>query len=407
MSAAAAAPISPQHAPLTPPTTGSPGPVSPASSGAAADPNGPAQSAAGPARRKTSRRANTAERRATHNAVERQRRETLNGRFLDLAALLPNLASVRRPSKSAIVNSSIALIHTQRRARALAGRELRVLKAETDALRRELNEWRDRANLPRVDEGPRSAEFQALMVLDDADEAGEDEVRRAYEMAAIPCGGDDDGLEYDSYEAQPVPPSAHPDFHAQQQQQQQQQALHPQLHAAALHMQQQHQAALQQQPRPMSVHIPTQAHFDQQTAAQLFAEPAGMSPTADKVAAWQLLQHQQQQQQYHHQQQQHQQQMFTPPPSSHGQRFAPYPPAPPPPQPVQFRSDDDASSVSSARSSGSPPTQTGQFDMPPTLAAGATPADFARFWAQPQQPATVNAPFGQPNKVGYPMGFAM
>lgn len=400
-SAAAPAPISPQHAPLTPPTTGSPGPVSPASSGAAADPSGAAQSAAGPARRKTSRRANTAERRATHNAVERQRRETLNGRFLDLAALLPNLASVRRPSKSAIVNSSIALIHTQRRARALAGRELRVLKAETDALRRELNEWRDRANLPRVDEGPRSAEFQALMVLDDADEAGEDEVRRAYEMAAIPCGGDDDGLEYDGYDAPPVappPPSAHADFHAQQ------------LQAAALHMQQQHQAALQQQqqqagPRPMSVHIPPQAHFDQQTAAQLFAEPAGMSPTADKVAAWQLLQHQQQQQQpqYHHhphpQQPQHQQQMFTPPPSSHGQRFAPYPAAPAPVQ--QFRSDDDASSVSSARSSGSPPTQTGQFDMPPTLAAGATPADFARFWAPPPQ-----QPFGQP-KAGYPMGFAM
>ncbi|KAF9524479.1 hypothetical protein CPB83DRAFT_738245, partial [Crepidotus variabilis] len=46
-------------------------------------------------KRKPSRRANTAERRATHNAVERQRRETLNGRFLDLAALLPNLSQIR------------------------------------------------------------------------------------------------------------------------------------------------------------------------------------------------------------------------------------------------------------------------------------------------------------------------
>ncbi|GBE81635.1 hypothetical protein SCP_0400060 [Sparassis crispa] len=66
-----------------------------------------------------SQRANTAERRATHNAVERQRRETLNGRFLDLAALLPNLSQIRRPSKSSIVNSSIAHVHSSRRHRLL------------------------------------------------------------------------------------------------------------------------------------------------------------------------------------------------------------------------------------------------------------------------------------------------
>ncbi|KAJ7106707.1 hypothetical protein C8R44DRAFT_987317 [Mycena epipterygia] len=43
------------------------------------------------------------QRRASHNAVERERRETLNARFLDLAAFLPNLKYLRRPSKSAIV----------------------------------------------------------------------------------------------------------------------------------------------------------------------------------------------------------------------------------------------------------------------------------------------------------------
>ncbi|KAH0588360.1 hypothetical protein H2248_004216 [Termitomyces sp. 'cryptogamus'] len=57
-----------------------------------------------PGRAAASRRANTAKRRATHNAVECQRRETLNGRFL-----------IRRPSKSSIVNSSIAHIHASRR----------------------------------------------------------------------------------------------------------------------------------------------------------------------------------------------------------------------------------------------------------------------------------------------------
>ncbi|KIK91242.1 hypothetical protein PAXRUDRAFT_640097 [Paxillus rubicundulus Ve08.2h10] len=139
-------------------------------------------------KRKPSRRANTAERRATHNAVERQRRETLNGRFLDLAALLPNLSQIRRPSKSAIVNSSIAHIHSSRRHRLLASRELRLLKLETDALLRELNEWRDRAGLPRVDEPVRGEGF--TMVLN-----GEVEV-----LAANVGEEDEEGQQYDGFE---------------------------------------------------------------------------------------------------------------------------------------------------------------------------------------------------------------
>lgn len=140
-------------------------------------------------KRKPSRRANTAERRATHNAVERQRRETLNGRFLDLAALLPNLSQIRRPSKSSIVNSSIAHIHASRRHRLLASRELRLLKIESDALRRELNEWRDRAGLPRVEEPIRAEGF--TMVL-----SGELEV-----LAAINDDEDENGAQsYDGYD---------------------------------------------------------------------------------------------------------------------------------------------------------------------------------------------------------------
>ncbi|XP_006457741.1 hypothetical protein AGABI2DRAFT_182895 [Agaricus bisporus var. bisporus H97] len=136
-------------------------------------------------KRKPSRRANTAERRATHNAVERQRRETLNGRFLDLAALLPNLSQIRRPSKSSIVNSSIAHIHASRRHRFLAARELRMLKHEADALRREVNEWRDRSAIPRVEEPVRSEAF--TMVL-----SGELEV-----IAAVL--GEEDGEEDNDY----------------------------------------------------------------------------------------------------------------------------------------------------------------------------------------------------------------
>ncbi|KAI0647648.1 hypothetical protein C8Q79DRAFT_641606 [Trametes meyenii] len=149
-------PVSPDNAvqTLALPSADGSAPAAPSSSPVAA----PAQS-----KRKPSRRANTAERRATHNAVERARRETLNGRFLDLAALLPNLSQIRRPSKSSIVNSSIAHIHAARRHRLLAARELRILKLESDALRRELNEWRDRSGLPRVDEPVRGEAFQMIL----------------------------------------------------------------------------------------------------------------------------------------------------------------------------------------------------------------------------------------------------
>lgn len=140
--------------------------------------NNPASTTVPTGKRKPSRRANTAERRATHNAVERQRRETLNGRFLDLAGLLPSLSQVRRPSKSAIVNSSIAHIHASCRHRFVAARELRLVKQEADALRRELNEWRDRSALPRVEEPVRGDGFNMIL-------SGEVEV-------VVPTGADDE-----------------------------------------------------------------------------------------------------------------------------------------------------------------------------------------------------------------------
>ncbi|KIY67793.1 hypothetical protein CYLTODRAFT_396476 [Cylindrobasidium torrendii FP15055 ss-10] len=146
-------------------------------------PSDEGHSVGGGQKRKPSRRANTAERRATHNAVERQRRETLNGRFLDLAGLLPNLSQIRRPSKSSIVNSSIAHVHASRRHRLLAARELRTLKMEADALRREINEWRDRAAIPRVEEPVRSEGFGMVM---------------AGELEVIAISGDDEPYDEDN-----------------------------------------------------------------------------------------------------------------------------------------------------------------------------------------------------------------
>ncbi|KAJ7805768.1 hypothetical protein B0H14DRAFT_1587261 [Mycena olivaceomarginata] len=135
----------------------------------------PANPPAGGVKRtaKPNRRANTAERRATHNAVERQRRETLNGRFYDLAALLPNLSQIRRPSKSAIVNSSIAHITASRRHRLLAAQQLRLVKAESDALRAEVNEWRARAGVPGVEEPRRGEGFAVVLAGELEFEAGD------------------------------------------------------------------------------------------------------------------------------------------------------------------------------------------------------------------------------------------
>ncbi|KAK7060027.1 BHLH domain-containing protein [Favolaschia claudopus] len=117
----------------------------------------------GAIRSKSSRRANTAEQRATHNAVERQRRETLNGRFMDLAALLSNLSAIRRPTKSQIVNSSIAHLRASDRQRQVAAGQLRSLKDEADALRHELNAWRARSGMALIEEPTRDETFGILL----------------------------------------------------------------------------------------------------------------------------------------------------------------------------------------------------------------------------------------------------
>ena len=149
--------------------------VSPTSA-SATSPKSPTQM-----KHKPNRRA-TAERRATHNAIKRQCRETLNGRFLvrlshnipkdiqltnfpikDLASLLPSLSQIRCPSKSSIVNSSIAYIHASRHHHLLAYRELHLLKLENDHLRLEINEWRDRAGLMRIKEPVRGEGFGVVI----------------------------------------------------------------------------------------------------------------------------------------------------------------------------------------------------------------------------------------------------
>lgn len=96
---------------------------------------------------------------------------------------MPNLSQIRRPSKSSIVNSSIAHIHASGRYRSIAARELRALKAESDALRRELNEWRERSGIPRLEEPTRGDGFGLII-------SGEAEV-------VVPSQHDDEQMEDD------------------------------------------------------------------------------------------------------------------------------------------------------------------------------------------------------------------
>lgn len=148
----------------------------------------------GPKRR--SRRApNTAERRATHNAVERARRETLNGRFMDLAAALPSMSHVKRPSKSMIVNrckfnfffvylggstSPLAVSYlNQEHCRADCSlclsfftptaldfvdaslqREASLME-ENNSLRKQVNQLRTQLGLPHIDETPSTSTLAA------------------------------------------------------------------------------------------------------------------------------------------------------------------------------------------------------------------------------------------------------
>ncbi|CAE6527513.1 unnamed protein product [Rhizoctonia solani] len=300
-------PASSESSSLTTPLSASfAGSMAPSAFGSFPGPQSAASTGAGAVRRKPSRRANTAERRATHNAVERARRETLNSRFLDLAALLPNLVSVRRPSKSAIVNSSIALIHTQRRARATAGRELRNLKAEADSLRRQLNEWRERACLPSIEEPMRNPEFLALIALEEEDAEEGEEERAAYAMMEMERGmggfmrdgedGDDDsfgpddvlGIESTSPPQPPVAPSM---------------PLAPQVGLA------------------MHGHLPHHLRMPMAMHPYPGFETAGFDPTdAEKLAAWNsqlytALQWQAAQAQAHAHAQAA---LFSPPGSAHG-----------------------------------------------------------------------------------------
>ncbi|KAI8919920.1 hypothetical protein DFJ77DRAFT_450474 [Powellomyces hirtus] len=96
------------------------------------------------------RAVNMAERRAYHNATERARRENLNHRFQELAQALPSLISVRKPSKSVIVNHSLQFVTDVKRKMEIKDRALNSLRNQNAALLTEMNKLKEILGLPQT-----------------------------------------------------------------------------------------------------------------------------------------------------------------------------------------------------------------------------------------------------------------
>ncbi|KAJ7307745.1 hypothetical protein DFH08DRAFT_1051267 [Mycena albidolilacea] len=114
-------------------------------------------------------------RRATRQILSKtkDRRTSLNTRFVHLASLLSSLAEVHRPSKAAVVESSIAYVHSAREHRTLASCELQALHIENQSLCREVNQWRARAGLDANVE-PRRSDLFVLVLTGDMPEIHSD-----------------------------------------------------------------------------------------------------------------------------------------------------------------------------------------------------------------------------------------
>ncbi|KAM0205198.1 hypothetical protein ACHAQD_009217 [Fusarium lateritium] len=79
---------------------------------------------------------------ARNLAIEKQRREALNENFLELARMLPNLASARRLTKVLIVNASVEHVRQQRTMCLAAAQDMHDVLAENNRLVAEVNAWR-------------------------------------------------------------------------------------------------------------------------------------------------------------------------------------------------------------------------------------------------------------------------
>ncbi|KAJ7619930.1 hypothetical protein DFH06DRAFT_69104 [Mycena polygramma] len=89
----------------------------------------------------------------------------LNERFLTLASMLPPLATIRRPSKAAIVHTSITTVNAALPPRSRRA-DFAALSREAENMRREINEWRAHARVPHMDAPVRSEAHAANVRAD-------------------------------------------------------------------------------------------------------------------------------------------------------------------------------------------------------------------------------------------------
>ncbi|RUS19255.1 hypothetical protein BC937DRAFT_87773 [Endogone sp. FLAS-F59071] len=89
------------------------------------------------------KKVNHADKRATHNAVERQRRECLNTKFQELAHALPSLQTVRRPSKSIIVQKCLDFVNNTAVKTDRYEKEIRHLRQQNEVLMAEVEKLRN------------------------------------------------------------------------------------------------------------------------------------------------------------------------------------------------------------------------------------------------------------------------
>ncbi|RBR15934.1 uncharacterized protein FIESC28_07136 [Fusarium coffeatum] len=87
---------------------------------------------------------------ARNLAIEKQRRGEMNENFLELARMLPNIASARRLTKVLIVNKSIEHVRQQRELCLAADRDMQDLLAENRRLVDQINAIRIQVNGPGV-----------------------------------------------------------------------------------------------------------------------------------------------------------------------------------------------------------------------------------------------------------------
>ncbi|KAJ3014654.1 hypothetical protein HKX48_005028 [Thoreauomyces humboldtii] len=147
------------------------------------------------------RSVNMAERRAYHNATERARRENLNLRFQDLAQALPSLSTIRKPSKSVIVNHSLQFVQEIKRKVAIKDQALGSLRNYSASLLSEVNRLQAMLGMeqtlpPELDEdlqdeaaqeAARAADALKMQILQAEKEAAE--AAEAAEGAAAAGGG--------------------------------------------------------------------------------------------------------------------------------------------------------------------------------------------------------------------------